>query len=270
MIYTCYEMALDCRADRAEGWSHFIREYVPVIQKLVAHYFAERADDRGWMESLVVALRQPESSLFQTLEPAPERWFVAELRQQLLAAADGLDGGKSPEIEIDLEALGAALEPLTVVEKQTTWLETMRYAPEETGVLLRMEPRTVEKIREKAAERIRGSMDNWRRSVLTDNGRQLGRAAAAAHTKDCLSAKAFLDVLDGRMTWRGREELERHVTACWHCIDHFCRMAEVVEVLRGVTPLSEPEAERFRQVLGVAGQAKPAWKRWFGKASGAV
>ena len=107
-------------------------------------------------------------------------------------------------------------------------------------------------------------MDSWRRSLLEDNGVALGRAAAAAGTRDCLSVKTFLDILDGRMTWRGREELERHVNGCWHCIDHFCRMMEVVETLRGVQPLSGQEAAPYRKLLGIAEQKRPLWKRLAG------
>jgi len=256
MIYTCYDMIRDCRADRAEGWSYFISQYVPVIRKLAAHYVPERNLN---LEPLLIALRQPQASLFQSLEPAPERWFLAELRQRVLTE---FEAGSPCDSELDLETLATALEPLTLVEKQATWLETMRYTASETGTLLRMEPRTVEKIRGKAAERLRGVMDVWRRTLLFDNGAPLGRAAAAAHTPGCLPAKAFLDVLDGRTTWLGREELERHVSSCWHCIDHFCRLAEVVELLRGLQPLAESEAKPLRAALGIAIPQKRGWTRW--------
>ncbi len=50
----------------------------------------------------------------------------------------------------------------------------------------------------------------------------------------------------GRTTWRGRETMEQHVLRCWHCIDHFSRMVEVVELIRGVQPLTEEQAAPFR------------------------
>ena len=100
--------------------------------------------------------------------------------------------------------------------------------------------------------------------MLVENGLLLGRAAAAGGAVGCLPAKTFLDVLDGRATWRGREEMESHAISCWHCIDHFCRLAEVLEVLRGIQPLSESEAEPFHKLLGIGVQKRPAWKRWFG------
>lgn len=252
MIYTCYEMVRDCRADMAEGWRYFAANYVPLIRKLLAHY---ATDDPASLERVLRAIRDPRSSMFQPLEPAPERWFVAELRQAVL----GQFAPPPPAIAIDLETVAAALEPLTVVEKQAAWTETMRYTPAGAGAMMRVSEETVEKIRGRAAEMIRQKSDAWSRDLLAANGRQLGVAAAADAGTDCLPAKTFLDIIDGRMTWRSREEMERHVNGCWHCIDHFCRMLEVVELMRGLEPLSEDAAAPFRKMLGVPDRKKKRW-----------
>lgn len=258
MIYTCYEMVKDCRADKPEGWSYFIAHYVPAIRKMLQQYRA--ADLR--VEDVLIRLRKPESSLFQSLEPAPERWFVAELRQLVVAQIE-----RPPaEIPLYLETVAAALEPLTVVEKQVAWLESMGYTAAQTGVMMRMAAPTVEKIRSRSAELIRGASDAWRPSVMSDNGFALGREASAAGSQDCLPVRDFLDVLDGRTTWPQRDQMTRHVTACWHCIDHFCRMVEVLELLRGLKPLSDAEAEPYRKLLGVAKvKQRSSWTRLLGR-----
>jgi hypothetical protein len=261
MIYTCYEMIRDCRAGRPEGWSYFLTQYVPAIRGFLAHYFPDRARDQGLMERVLAALRRPESSLFQSLDPAPERAFVAELRQHVLRAVEADRASATPEISIDIEALGRALEPLTLTEKLVAWFETMRYGDQDTGRMLRMSPQTAEKIRTRSAELIRGSVDAWRSTLLVDNGALLGQAASALSTKDCLPAKAFFDVIDGRATWRGREEMERHVKGCWHCLDHYCRLLEVVDALRGSKPLGEAEVEEYKQLLGIKSPKRSFWKR---------
>jgi hypothetical protein len=265
MIYTCYDMIRDCRAGRPEGWSYFISGYVPVIQKLAAHYFPDLAAVPGRIEQVLIVLKRSESSLFDSLDPSPERWFVAELRQRVLDAFEVIQPPQVPELQLDLETLGRALEPFTLLEKQAVWLETMRYPSGPAGVLLRMDPRTVDKVRDKAAGRLREQVDHWSLSLLADTGRQLGRSAATAGTRDCVPAKAFLDVLDGRATWRGREDLEGHVVLCWHCLDHFCRLAEVLELLRGLKPLSETDAAPFHAALGISKPAnRGGWRRWLG------
>ena len=254
MIYTCYEMIRDCRAGLPEGWSYFVSSYVPVVRKLMAHY---AADDPALLDRILLVLREPGSSLFQSIEPAPERWFLGELRQAVLAQLETAPAG----IEIDLATVAAALQPLTLVEKQAAWFGTMRYDTASTGAMLRTAPATVEKIRRRAADLIRGAVDAWNQSLLADNGVALGRAAAAASGNGCLSAKAFLDVLDGRATWRGREELESHAATCWHCIDRFCRLMEVVGWLRDTRPLSDAEAAPYRKLLGIEAPRRPLWKR---------
>src|SRR5262249_22183787 len=113
-------MVRDCRADRPEGWSYLVAYYTPVIRRILAHY---AADEASLVERTLRELRSPESSLFQSLDPSPERWFVAELRQRVLAGIEHPD----PEIAIELETVAAAIEPLTVVEKLAVWFETMRY-----------------------------------------------------------------------------------------------------------------------------------------------
>jgi hypothetical protein len=257
MIYTCYEMVRDCRENRAEGWRYFIRNYVPVLRELIGHY---KGAGEAALERILLGVRNPQSSIFASLEPAPERWFVAELRQKVVAELDF----PAPGIELNLETAASALAPLTVVEKQAVWTEGMGYAPEEAGAMLRMAPATVAKIRDRAAELLRGSSDSWRRSILAENGPALGRGAAVAGGEECLSAKTFLDILDGRANWRGREEMEQHVSGCLHCIDHFCRMAEVIEVLRGTRPLSEQEATPFLTLVGVEPEKRNRWRRLIG------
>jgi hypothetical protein len=257
MIYTCYEMVRDCRDGRPEGWIHFISNYVPVIRAALAHYAPERTADAALQNRILLAVREPESFLFQSAEPPEERWFVAQLRQLIVADL----GAPAAEIPLDLATLSAALEPLTMTEKQAAWFETMRYPAAGAGPMLRVSPETVEKVRDRAAELIRGKVDSWRRTLLRDNGPALGREAAAATSAGCLPTKAFLDVVDGRTSWRGRETMERHLRECWHCVDHFCRMLEVVQLLRGSVPLTETESAPLLELLGVATPKRTAWKR---------
>ncbi|HWC00366.1 MAG TPA: hypothetical protein VG672_26845, partial [Bryobacteraceae bacterium] len=185
MIYTAYEMIQDCRADKPQGWRYFVTQYVPVMQKLLAHYFPERAADSGLMERILQAWHRPGSPLFASLDPAPERAFVAELRQHLLQAVESDHPSAPPEIALDLETLADALQPLTMVESQAVWMETMRYDAANTARILHVAVATVEKNRERAAELIRGKVDAWKRTLLADNGGPLGRAAAAAGGADC-------------------------------------------------------------------------------------
>jgi hypothetical protein len=259
MVYTCYEMIRDCRAGKSAGWSYLIAHYVPVMRRLRAHYFPEQQDEGRWIERVLTGL-QSDSGLFENMDPAPERDFVCELRQKVLASAERADDSGCPPLEV----LSAACEPLTMMEKEAVWFETMRYSAADAGRMLRIDPRTAGSARERAAELIRGQLDRWHRTLLADAGFELGAAAAAAATDQCATRKALVDILDGRATWAKREELERHVTACWHCVDHLCRLHESGDILRSRKPLTEEEAEPLRQLLHVETQKPSRWRRMRG------
>jgi hypothetical protein len=255
MIYTCYEMIRDCRENRCEGWEYFLSNYVPVIRRLLEHYAPGQAER---LEPVLLALHRRDSGIFHSLDPLPERQFVAVLRQRVLGEltfppSDGL---------LSLEDVAAALEPFTFLEKQAVWTETMRYTAAQAGPLLRMAPETIEKVRSRAEDELRTRLHSWRRGMLLESGIALGRQVAKTGTKECPVSKIFLDVLDGRTTWRIREELELHAGRCLYCVDHFCRLIEVMELLKRNQPLAQEDLEPFRKLLGI--QAKPpVWKRWF-------
>src|ERR1017187_10488801 len=177
MIYTCYEMVRDCRAGLPEGWIYFISHYVPVCRQALAHYAPEKAGDAALLDHILLTVRKPESFIFQATEPPEERWLVAQLRQFIVAAL----AAPAAEIPLDLETLTAALAPLTMTEKQATWFETMRYPPAQAGPMLRVSPETVEKVRHRAAELIRGKVDAWRRSGLPAHQGVPGRGGRAHH-----------------------------------------------------------------------------------------
>jgi hypothetical protein len=108
---------------------------------------------------------------------------------------------------------------------------------------------------------IRANVESWRTTILADNGPLLGRTARAISTKDCLPSKVFFDIIDGRATWRDREEMERHVRTCWHCLDYHCRLLEVVHILRASQPLPDSDVARYQRLLGIAPPQRSFWKR---------
>src|SRR5678816_3843122 len=117
MVYTCFQMVRDCRADLPQGWRYFVANYVPVVRRILSHYAGPDGANEAAVERVVLGLRDPKSSLFQSQEPSPERSFVAGLRQTILAGLPSQD----PEIALDLATVTEALEPLTMTEKHAAW-----------------------------------------------------------------------------------------------------------------------------------------------------
>jgi len=114
MVYTGFEMMRDCRADSPEGWRYFAANYVPLIRKFLTHY---AGSTRSWSLSCSRSA-SPMPPCSNRRDPAPERWFIAQMRQAVLAQIDAPE----TDIPLDLATVAEALAPLTMVEKQAAWL----------------------------------------------------------------------------------------------------------------------------------------------------
>ena len=98
--------------------------------------------------------------------------------------------------------------------------------------MLRMDAKTVEKIRDKAADLLRGAQDRWSRTILEDNGTSLGRGSRGAiHARLCLGqGAAGYDRRPLHLVKAGAGGTPSFRLLALH--DHFSRLHEVCDLLR--------------------------------------
>ena len=259
-VYTCIEMIRDCRTGKAEGWQYFVRTFAPALLAMVRHYSGRDAPEH--LRTVLAGLPVQGPAVFTVDALVGERDLMASMRPAVLAATAW--GSAPPEIELELDTLAEALEPLTVVERQLVWLDAMGYEPAEAAVIMRVSAQTAEKVREKAAELLRAKLDGWNQSIVRGNGAALQQEAASRKPEHPVGARDCFDILDGRITWQQRTNTERQLAASWYEIDHFCRLREADHMLRTAAPLADLEAEEALSILGVVKRKPPMWKRLFG------
>ncbi|MBL8179668.1 MAG: hypothetical protein JNK48_33625 [Bryobacterales bacterium] len=247
-IYTCFDMVRDCRDNRPEGWTYLITNYAPILRRFLTQYYDGRA---GLLDRMLPQLKNPQSTLWAAPGHAEERIFVAALRQELLRLVELDKASREPSIALDLETLTSALAPFTVIDRQYIWLESMGYSNQITAEMMNLDVTSSESARARAEEALRGVLDQWKRGLIAENGLNLGRLATASHGERCLPAKAFLDTLDGRITWQRKKDYEFHLMQCWFCIDHFCRIREADFAINKSTPLTEDEAAPLLRQLSI-------------------
>ena len=260
-VYTSLEMIIDCRANKPDGWRYLVSRYVPVIRRVVSHYSGD-ANLSSRVDKLLLQLHSPADPLYSS-SSINEREFIAALRQRVLDLMDTERPASAPDVEVDLATLTQALEPLTATERQMLWLESMGYSVESTAGLLNLESSTVEKLRNRAEDLLRAQMDRWKRGLFLQNGRLLGRLEAGTKSGDCLLPSAFVDVIDGRITWGRKKDYETHVVRCWYCVDHFSRIRESDYITKMLKPLTEDEAKPYHQLLGLPEEKKSFFSKLF-------
>jgi DNA-binding CsgD family transcriptional regulator len=249
-VYTSYHMIRDCAAGKAQGWIYLVENFAPAIRTIVEHY-------RGSKDTVHELLgRMRREGTCGHIEPCHQREFLFHLRPLILEMTPV---GK-PATECDVEAVTAALTPLTATEKQMAWLETFGYPVAQTAVMMRLSPETAAKLRERVAELLRGALDSWSKEMLAENGRQLGAALEAQPPAEPLKFRDFTDVIDGRITWQNRLAFERALDASWHEVHKACRIREADGALSSAKPLNAAEADEYLAALGVERPKPGFWK----------
>jgi len=250
-IYTTFEMITDCRAGKPEGWIFFVTHLIQPCRTILKHY----GGDEDALRRFLVDKR----SVITASEPATSRHLMTRWRGALLESAGYPQ--RPVRHDLDLEILQEALVELMPLERQMVWLETMEYGIEESATLMHVAPDAVMRAREKAGEMLRSKMDHWWKSILFDCGPSLGAAARAAIPAEPVAFNTFIEVIDGRLTWQGRFEVDRSLSGSWHEVDHFCRVREADEVVGRAHPLSEAEAQPYLDLFGVKLPKPSLWKR---------
>jgi hypothetical protein len=256
-VYTAYDMVADCRGEKAEGWLWFSRHFVPPLRVLLRHYSGTEAE-----VALHGLLGELHRNRLAGLEAAPLRELVVQMRAQILVAAGY--GTAACAATLELATLAEALEPLTIIERQVVWLDTMGYDGPESAKLMRMSADTAASVREKAGGLLRARLDDWNITLLRDAGPSLGEAARSTPPEEPVPVQDYINSLDGRVTWQRRTEIERALAASWFEIDHFCRVREVDEAVSRNPPLIDEQAAPYDKMFGVEPPKPGFWKRLIG------
>jgi hypothetical protein len=123
---------------------------------------------------------------------------------------------------------------------------------------------TAEKVRARADESLRSHSDRWSSRMMQRHGPALGRQTVAGEPEHRTTTKQLLDLIDGRAGWNEKQEIDNLLKHSWTNVDHLCRLREGGQIARELKPLSEEEAARYRNALGISRPVRaPFWKRIF-------
>ena len=265
-VFTCAEMVEACLAGQDSGWKHFLLEYLPFAALLVERHYPQLNLRRETvLREVLLRARDQEAQFFREYQGHGEREFVLHLREHVLRVLEeAAPETPAPEIRLTWEEFERAFAPLTALERQAVWMFVLNPRADDIALMLRADQPSVDAILSRAQERLRASADHWSATMLAENGHLLSREPSARRTNECPDGRTFLRLLDGQNTWRERLDLERHLAACWYCVDVLCRFREVYRLRQLARPLSEAEAEPYARTIGLTFPSPARWKRLLG------
>ena len=266
-VLTCSDMVAQCLEGQPSGWKQFVSGYLPFAVVVLDRHFPRLSARRDeLLREVLLRVRDEEARFFRDYSGHSEREFLMHLREHVLGVGEEQEApAPAPEILLEWEVFDRALTGLSALERQMVWMLVLSPKNDDTDQILRVDPKAVATLLARAQECLRAACDRWNPEMLAQNRRLLAQQARARRTKECPAPKVFLRTLDGQITWRDREELDRHLAGCWHCVDEFCRFHEILFLSRHIHHLPHAESETYLKVLGIETHPPSRWKRFLGR-----
>ncbi|MGH9668663.1 MAG: hypothetical protein ACRD3A_00940, partial [Terriglobales bacterium] len=134
-IRTVFVMAEDCVRGEPRGWEEFVRGHGWVAAQLLARYFptlTPEADQH--LAAVFQRARAGDAAWFRGLTFTNEREFAMAFRE--LVFAYGREAARLPLPGAPLEKLQAAVDKLTLMERETLWLRMKGYDARQIAAML--------------------------------------------------------------------------------------------------------------------------------------
>jgi hypothetical protein len=255
-LWTLQRILPACEEGQAEAWRAFLDLYSSVAHGLLGVYFRDSGDGprKIWKRALP-DLSANDYERLRAFDHQAEREFLADLRAFLLELGElGLDPARDltgPE-RPSAETLGAVLQGLPFLHQQAVFLKLAGYSDAALDKMLRIPPlaieRAVERLQKDYSVFLKREQDEclWPAAWLA-----FQRSVRAAPGKDCPPLRQFVRIFDGQASWYDKKPAEEHVTACFHCLERWCALCEVVYWRAKAVPLSAAEQDELLSLLPV-------------------
>ena len=260
VLYTFHKIREQAEQGNADAWRALLEFYAPMFFRVLEINGAmSRAEVLPIVKSMLEALAANGFERLRATSRQTEREFLGDLRALLLGAAvDFVDSKKS-----EVEASGAfepdAFEPAKIsklldgvplLHKEMLFFKLAGYTDNSIERVMRLSPG----VAEKAFERLTGEFHAARQSEQDRcpwpaEWLAFLKQARGVKTETCTPSHQMMRIHDGQVSWYEKEPVEKHVSACLHCLEIWTGLREVGYWRRAADPLSRAEIDQLLEVI---------------------
>lgn len=268
-VFDFHCMQESCQSDQPEGWRRFVESYAPLAQRLLEHYFPGH-DTAALLVEVFRQARANQAELWRTFSGVSEKEFLLHFHRFVLQQGRAARGAW-PETPLSPQNFQALLEEFPPLQREMLALSFRGYEAEELSQMMKFHPETIRTATERAQEKLRARLGE---AIGPDFSRRdhdaLFAAIEAQRGENCVPDKIFPRIVDGQTTWREREEAERHIESCLHCLNRFADYYEVFHYHRTLPPADGSTVARLAAALGLpaAESGRKSRKSWWRRLRG--
>lgn len=248
-ILTVVDLRERCLAGDVQAWRSFIRSYGPLTRHLLQHYFPNLGPQL--LPEVFRAARAAPGGFWQGFAGTGQKEFLLHLRRHVLGVGRERRG-PAPETPLTPKSFASLLQHFPQAQREMVILSLKGYPPATIAPMVRSSPTTVESVVSDARQKLERSLGPASPPFPGDQDALFERIERE-RTEDCLPDRFYVHFEDGgTVSWRDRDNAERHFEICWRCLLQLTDYRETEHFFRVLSPLEEETENALAQGLGVS------------------
>jgi hypothetical protein len=267
VLFTFHKIREQSEQGNAQAWRALLDFYVPAFfRALEIHGAIPPREASPVVKKMLAELTANGFERLRATSRQSEREFLGDLRALLLEAALDSVASKNSEIPasgaFEPEKIAKLLDGLPLLHKEMLFFKLAGYTENTLERLMRISPRVAEKAFERLAEEYQAARQAERnRCPWPAAWLAFLKQARGLKTENCLPAHQMVRIHDGQVSWYDKEPVEKHVSACLHCLEAWTGLREVGYWRLAAERLSASEINELLEIIPV--EKPPAKKSLF-------
>jgi hypothetical protein len=236
-----------CARGNIRNWRFFASRYGPLAEHLLPHRFGLAADLlRSRLPDFFASLSENGNAFFREFSGFNEQEFVVSFQYRLFDFSRG-HVGPINRTGVSLNAVNQVFGKLPLAHQEPGWLALKGYSDEVIGKILRVPLSLVKVGRTVVVKGLNEFADpDAGPGMLNDS---LLVELEKCGGPSCPEIKAFCKVMDGRMPWQDKRNVEQHIAECRHCLDLETSLKNGIFHLRILPPLPDDKVQSLLSLI---------------------
>lgn len=266
-ILTVLDLRARCLAGDGEAWRSFIRIYGSLARHLVKHYF-RRESEPELLQEVFAATRGEAGPFWKAFGGMGQKEFLLHVRRHVLEVGRKRRG-PAPETALTPELFSALMKHFRPAQQEILILTLKGYGAEDVSTVTRSFKATAQRIVREALYKL---PDVLGAPVGEDFfGRDHDALFAQIdqeRSEQCLPDRFYVLFEDGgALSWRDRDNAERHFETCRRCLVRLTDYRETHHFFRTLPPLENETVAALALHIGFPIETepgkKPLWRRFW-------
>jgi hypothetical protein len=250
-VITFHKMLSGCVRGEHRFWEFFVSTYGSLAEHLVKQHFHNVSSRLPAISSeLFNSTSENDRAFFREFSGSNERDFLIYFEQRVFGVTRRHSSGQESPSEFDFETLERLFGKVPLAYQEVAWLAMNGYQEDPTNRILRVPLALVQKAEEEV-------LKNWSEilsrqmtafPLVQDHLRQQVESRKGVN---CPAIKVFSDLMDGRIVWREKQQVENHIAECLYCLDRETSLKETLFHIRLLEPLPTESVQGYLRQLNI-------------------